>query len=271
MKIIVFKGGLGNTIFEYAHYEYLKQKYPKNRFVSYFPTKALLAHNGFELTQRLKITLPPSTVVGNLIGFFFHNLQKLNKRLHIHTPLSADMFQPDNDSAIVHDDYFQNSKYIPPQFSMEFILPENLSDKNKKIIREIELSESVALHVRRGDYLNYTQYCILGFNDYYRIALDIVGQKMRHPKLFIFSDDIEWCRETFCDFQCTFIDWNQGEDSFLDMYLMTCCKAVIMANSTFSFWGACLNKNNPMVIIPRDWGNTGIKVEHLYRKGWIIV
>ena len=71
--------------------------------------------------------------------------------------------------------------------------------------------------------------------------------------LFVFSDDIPWCKSNLNIHDAVFVDWNTGEDSYIDMYLMKHTKANIIANSTFSYWGAYFNANHPLVIYPKKW------------------
>ena len=81
MKIIVFQGGLGNQIFEYAYYSYLKNKYKNERFFAYYPKSALKRHNGFELSRRFKVEMPPTSLLTNLLGGILFYLHKIFRRL----------------------------------------------------------------------------------------------------------------------------------------------------------------------------------------------
>ena len=91
--------------------------------------------------------------------------------------------------------------------------------------------------------------------DYYRKAIKIINSKIDDPVYFVFSDDIDWCKQNLkIKHRVYFIDWNKGRDSYKDMVLMSKCKHNIIANSSFSWWGAWLN-NNPqkLVIAPNEW------------------
>ena len=77
MKVIVFQGGLGNQIFEYAYYSYLKNKYKNERFFAYYPKSALKRHNGFELSRRFKVEMPPTSLLTNLLGGILFYLNKI--------------------------------------------------------------------------------------------------------------------------------------------------------------------------------------------------
>ena len=95
--------------------------------------------------------------------------------------------------------------------------------------------------------------------DYYRNALSYIKSIHSSLRLWIFSNDISWCKENlteFIDNTTSFVDWNTGKDSYQDMYLMSQCKHNIIANSSFSWWGAYLNKNEKKIVVaPQKWFN----------------
>ncbi|EIY18538.1 alpha-1,2-fucosyltransferase, partial [Phocaeicola dorei] len=91
---------------------------------------------------------------------------------------------------------------------------------------------------------------------YYDRALSIVDKSISDNKQYIFfSDDPDYVREHYSIPNIIIVDWNNGEDSFMDMYLMSKCKYMILANSTFSYWSAMFNKTKRMVICPSKWNN----------------
>ena len=94
-------------------------------------------------------------------------------------------------------------------------------------------------------------------------------EKISEPVFFVFSDDIDWVKQNFTFNKVYFVDWNKGQNSFWDIYLMSQCSANIIANSTFSFWGAYLNKNNPFVIYPQKWVRTNLKQPNIFPKKWM--
>ena len=118
---------------------------------------------------------------------------------------------------------------------------------------------SISIHIRRGDYLHpkfnhlYGNICTI---EYYKEAITILQQKYANLHFYIFSDDISWVKENLPIVPSTYIDWNKKEDSWQDMYLMSQCKHNIIANSSFSWWGAWLNNNpNKTVICPSRFMN----------------
>jgi hypothetical protein len=119
-------------------------------------------------------------------------------------------------------------------------------------------SSSVALHVRRGDYVTlqaaaaYHGLCSL---DYYLAALQHVAERVHNPTLFVFSDDPQWARTHLSfPFPTHHVDHNRPEDAFQDLRLMSYCQHHIIANSSFSWWGAWLSKSpNGTVVAPARW------------------
>ena len=134
---------------------------------------------------------------------------------------------------------------------------------------------SVAVHVRRGDYLSpeYSNWNIFDDYSYFHTAIDILNNKKNNLKFYIFSDDIEGCKNEFRDIDCIFVDCNYGKNSYLDMYLMSLCRNVIISNSTFSWWAAYLNKHlDKIVIAPMQWTkNTKIMTNSFSPDNWIYI
>lgn len=153
------------------------------------------------------------------------------------------------------------------QFNKDLISTYTLS-----ILEKMKNHVTVGLHVRRGDYLNKA--FIDGFGkccnlQYYQNAIQIITTQVKNPLFLIFSDDILWCKENIKVKQCLYIDKNIGENSWQDMYLMSKCSHNIIANSTFSWWGAWLNTNkNKLVIAPKHWWST-IENDDVVPKDWI--
>ena len=147
-----------------------------------------------------------------------------------------------------------------------------LSEGNKATWKASRSSNSVFVHVRRGDYLSPT------FKDmfegccaltYYAQAIDYAKKQMPDLKFYCFSDDIQWAKDNLPLDDATFIDWNHGTDSPLDMYLMSQCKAAIIANSTFSYWGARLGQKKQFVCHPLKWINKPEGNFDIIPDGWV--
>ncbi len=144
--------------------------------------------------------------------------------------------------------------------------------KNKNLLESIKSTESVSIHIRRGDYVQNTKtkaiYDILTL-DYYKNALTTIKNSVQKPVFYIFSDDPEWVKENLKLDDCFY---STGENHFEDFYLMQNCKHNIIANSSFSWWAAWLN-NNPkkIVIAPNRWfsESSGLSYSDIVPENWI--
>jgi hypothetical protein len=122
----------------------------------------------------------------------------------------------------------------------------------------ITAANAVSVHVRRGDYISnpsaqhFHGTCGL---DYYKKAVELILSKVNDPHFFIFSDDVKWVADNFMkEIRATIVDINDGSSAVKDMQLMSACKHHIIANSSFSWWGAWLGSNADKIVIgPRQW------------------
>ena len=166
--------------------------------------------------------------------------------------------------------YWQDKKYLDDGLIKFSKL--DISQKNADVIGLMEKSDSVAIHVRRGDYLLPPYNNIYGnvcTGEYYSKAIDIVNGAISNPQYFVFSDDIEWVKKKLSLSDAIYVDWNKGADSIFDMYLMSNAKVNIIANSSFSFWGASLNNKKQMVIYPKKWYNSGYNTPDIFPTNWL--
>lgn len=150
--------------------------------------------------------------------------------------------------------------------------PKLLSQQTKQFEVQIRNTNSVSVHIRRGDFLTreniflYGNICCL---DYYKKAIEKMVGIVPLSRFFVFSNDVDWCKKhlEFCN--PIYVDCNKREDSWQDMYLMSQCKHNIIANSSFSWWGAWLNKNpQKVVIFPSKFMNQGLS-QDIISKSWI--
>ena len=156
---------------------------------------------------------------------------------------------------------------------METINLFDISAENKNKIKEFFnynglLDKPItSVHVRRGDYINLSNFHTICDIQYFKTAIDIIGDSY-----FVFvSDDMEWVKQTFNDNGYIFPAFN---DELLDLTLMTLCDNNIISNSSFSWWGAYLNKtDNKRIIAPKKWfGPSGPKdTQDLIPEGWVII
>lgn len=268
MKIITFWGGLGNQIFEYAYYKWLQEKYPNDKIYGYYPKVGLAVHNGLEINKRFEVELPPSTKFTNIIGLLLFNLNRVCRRLKLPL-LSTCTHANEKYDSLFHCDYFQDKKYLVKSLCLDFRL-NGISNQNKSLIKEIETKDFVSVHIRRGDYLSHINSRVFGgicTEEYYIKAIERIRISAPNVKLIFFSDDTKYVKDTFKYDNMQVVDWNNGENSIYDMYLMSKCKYMILANSTFSYWAACMNKNAKVVICPSKWNN--IRDLNLSHDSWI--
>ena len=159
-----------------------------------------------------------------------------------------------------YDGYFQNENYFKSEredllkcFSSDLALDE----KNQLVLNKILSKNSVSIHIRRGDYV--TLECAKKFHGtcslkYYEKAIENIASKVENPHFFLFSDDIDWVIKNMkIEHPFSVVDFNQGK-GWLDLNLMKHCKHNVIANSSFSWWGAWLNENpQKIVIAPKKW------------------
>lgn len=169
--------------------------------------------------------------------------------------------------------YFQSEKFFL-KYKREILELFEIDEKtNEYLIQKYEdllNKETCSIHVRRGDYLGLPQFHPTQDMDFYEKSVKEIGDD-KH--FLIFSDDIHWCEENL-----TFIKnkiFVKGNKDYEDLYLMSFCKDNIICNSTFSWWGAWLNKNSTKkVIAPKKWfGNSNLHFEtkDLYCDKWLII
>jgi hypothetical protein len=149
---------------------------------------------------------------------------------------------------LVINGYWQSHKYFENNrdLILELFSP---SQKHKDYIEAKYTFDNptVSIHVRRGDYVNLPEHHPLCSLDYYDKSLNILKDK--EYNYLVFSDDLEWCRLNFPS-SYTFVD----EEDYISLYMMSMCDHNIIANSTFSWWGAWLNTNeDKKVIYPKQW------------------
>lgn len=176
------------------------------------------------------------------------------------------------------DGYWQSEKYfqdIENVIRKEIILKEPLPSKYSELISDIKNSNSVSVHIRRGDYVTSKKFSkIYNLLDekYYQGAVKFIAEKISNPKFFIFSDDIEWVKHNLdIPYPKTLVSGENETKDYEELVLMSLCKHNITANSSFSWWGAWLNQNpSKIVISPDRWFNDKADVaKDLIPQDWI--
>jgi len=275
MKIVNVIGGLGNQMFQYAFALALKQKFPQEDIkidISHFNQYNL--HNGYEIGRIFGNSITYATPMDLLRVTRYvpwYKLSRVLRRLLPRKPCEylermdyvydENVFIPDKD--IYYEGYWQSAKYFDfckDFISDKFAFPDFTDETNICISSQIINQESVIIHVRRGDYVDAPNYRGICEVDYYRRAVELSKSKVANPVYYILSNDIKWCKCNMSPilkgYPVIFIDHNQGCNSFRDMQLMSLSHCCILANSSFSWWGAYLNRReNHIIIVPNRWVN----------------
>lgn len=289
MIILKLMGGLGNQMFQYAagralallieeelklDISWFKNLKERKYELSIYPVKASIASSeeiarlsevSESIIQRIKrkILKTPKLLPGTYIKEpFFHYWEEFKT-------LKGDIYL---------DGYWQSEKYffrIQDIIQKEFVVTDIQSGKDKNISEIIESSESISLHIRRGDYVNdqvtnqFHGVCDL---NYYRNAITYIAERISNPHLFIFSDDPEWSKDNLkIEIPILFVNHNRADRNYEDLRLMRQCKHNIIANSSFSWWGAWLNQNpGKIVIAPKKWFNDkSVSIADCIPEKWI--
>lgn len=274
MICVQLNGGLGNQMFQYACGKALAYKHQTELLLDtsgLINNKTGITFRSFELgifkiniqeaaTNDIKRLKPLLYRIVNVLTFkmgfrgiqtsryfieknFYYNesIDKIGKYCYINGYWQSYRYFQHIDK-IIHD---------------EFKFPEIVDIVNSEEFIKINKENSISLHIRRSDFVNNKHHDIHGTCsiEYYRKAVEYVATKISSPFFFIFSDDMEWARANLnLNFPCEFVSGNIGKQSYIDMQLMSHCKHNIIANSSFSWWGAWLNPNpNKIVVAPKQW------------------
>jgi hypothetical protein len=284
-------GGLGNQLFQYA---------AARRLSLFHQTELKLDVSSFESSGTRQYALAPFNVVESfatdyevnmltgkrLAGvsrLIFRGMQKLKpyyrRRIfaepHVR-PYDASILKTPKDVYLYG--YWQSGKYfagVEEVIKKEFTLKHRIHESNMKLAKQISETESVSVHVRRGDYVSDPgTKSVLGTSDfeYYRASMQMMTERVSNPHFFVFSDDPKWvCGTLDTSGPTTIVSHNVGVRDYEDLYLMSNCKHNILANSTFSWWGAWLNPNpNKIVCAPSQWfRTTDLDARDLVPEEWI--
>lgn len=176
------------------------------------------------------------------------------------------------------DGYWQCERYfsnVTELLRREFLPQAPVDAENAALAAQIDAVNAVSLHVRRGDYVSdpithrFHGTCSV---DYYRQAIDLIIERVGAPHLFVFSDEPQWARAHLrFAVPITVVDVNSPDRGDRDMWLMMRCRHHILANSSFSWWGAWLNPSREKIIVaPRQWfRSSDIDTRDLIPQSWI--
>lgn len=286
-------GGLGNQMFQYAIASILAQKNKDSVLIDtgfFDQTQKRLGHTPRQFELGIFNNSYSLAIEKDLL--YFKQLSVLNKvkrdlgfnypKMYKEPSFRFDKNILNLKSPAYVRGFFQSYKYFIGYENLIkelFTFPvDTIDDENKNRISTIKATNSIAIHIRRGDYVNdptthqYHGICDL---NYYQKAISLLIQENHDFTLFFFSDDCDWVKQQFKDlpYSKQFIDHNTGENSWKDMLLMSECQHNIIANSSFSWWAAWLNANpNKKVIAPKKWfelSEEEMNTSDLTPKEWI--
>ena len=287
MDVVVIFNGLGNQLSQYSFY-LAKQKYCKN-CTCIFDSRGVNNHNGFELNRLFGIEIP--NTIKNRILYWLFQLKKRKIVSSLLSLLKIRIIKEDN-KYLFNEDLLVKSplginfywggwpsekhfKAIEKEVKGTFSFPNSEEDEVfNKMKTEIEKNPtSVSLHIRRGDYLKKTnsiyQFGGVATDDYFKKAIQYTIKHINNPSFYVFSDDINWCREHFIGNEYHFVDCNNGLNSWRDLYLMSLCRHHINSNSTFSWWGAWLCEYDDKIVITPEEYIKDLSTPDVYPADWI--
>lgn len=269
--VTALHGGLGNQLFQYSVARALAHRlqvplyldtrfYKNNSFRAYLLDKfnhtGKVLHNYEQLPEPVGWAKKAARTMGLISG------TEIMKRIDGH---ESHAFDPRlwevSPGTFLHGWWFSERYFsdIGELLREELKFLEDASGENADLIERVAATHSVSVHIRRGDYVSNANVaagmakCSLDY--YIRAANFIEARTARAPVFYVFSDDISWCRENLkLPGKMIFLDGNGEEHCHEDLRLMSQCKHHIIANSTFSWWGAWLNSNpKKIVVAPKRW------------------
>lgn len=284
MVVVKIWGGLGNQLFQYAFGKFLSAKL--NTQVK-FDIRTSLQSSLFiqrdfglgGLNTRVETASPAEL---NKLKYFSNlTLARFERKAAQTFPyfFKTHFVEPGNYKSVeamsfrdncYYEGYWQSYKYLSsnePLLRQEITFKTGVPAEITGSLSQIGSSVSVSIHIRRSDYLTLDHLVVCGM-EYYNRAILYFKEKYPGAVFYIFTDDINWCRQNFIGEEYIFI---QGNTPFEDMFLMSRCRHNIIANSTFSWWGAWLNNNSGKeIIVPAKWfKDRDINYDDLLPPGWI--
>ena len=284
MKIVNIIGGLGNQMFQYSFALSLQSHFPNEEILidtshyNYLFIKkwgAANLHNGFEIDhifphapltkgkakQLLKVTrYIPNYALSRLA----RRVLPPKKTEYIQSVDSYFEYTPEVyeiEGNCYYEGIWASAKFIEPikDLITEAFTHAAPDGANSRYVEHMKTTRSVGIHVRRGDYLQSPSFKGICDIDYYRLAVEKILEDGLGHSFFVFSNDHKWCEENIKPMvgaeNYVAITGNNGDNSHWDMFLMQHCKDLIIANSSFSWWGAFLNKRGGRIISPKTWVN----------------
>jgi len=283
MILIKLKGGLGNQLFQYAmgrravHANKVDLKLDVLSGFTVIQGEAYRSYNlhAFNIIENFASSNEIAKLKKNRFANLIEELKPYHRRLFIKEHqfhFNSKILKLSDNTYI--EGYWQSEKYfkdIESIIRQEIVLKKPIANKYENLIHK---TNSVSIHIRRGDYVTNKRireaHGACSLNYYYK-AIKKITRAITSPHFFIFSDDINWVKENLkTKHPITFISDNNTKD-YEELILMSKCKHNIVANSSFSWWGAWLNNNQDKIVIaPQKWfNNASINTKDLIPESWI--
>lgn len=268
--IVSFSGRLGNQMFQYAYLLYLRSKLGKKRRFYLQAT-----HN--ELLASV-FPIPSSDFLPDELATGISQANSWQSESIFEKQASRMQNLVDSPLPIAHyTGYWQCFEYVNAnavEIRKRFAFPETkLSEASARLLKHIRNTCSVSIHVRRGDYCSAKNRMIYGgicSVRYYRNAMRRMETLLQEqPHYFIFTDDPAWVKKHLHIENSILVDCNQDKNDWEDMMLMSSCRHHIIANSSFSWWGAWLGSFPGKQVIAPEWWYNGVPTPHLLPDAWI--
>jgi hypothetical protein len=286
MIIIEFYGGLGNQMLQYSFYKKMQKVYGSSFVKADINNYRFYKHHyGFELEKVFGIHMNyaskwellhfPNIKTNNVVTRLIKRY--LSAKSHYFRLENFLEYCPEVFTLNASQFYYLSGCWGAEEYCIDvmqrckedFKFSDSIQSETLDAIRS---TESVSIHVRRGDFVN-TEYDVLSIQ-YYKRAIDYLYDCYADLQFYLFSNDAAYVEQNFAFLKNkVIVKENADDNSYKDMYYMSCCKHNIIANSTFSYWGAVLNKNaNKIMIAPKRYHNNPMyKGMPLTQKGWILL
>lgn len=272
MVIVKVQGGIGNQMFIYALSMKLKKcgRYVKLDTSIYGKTEMRQLSQLSQAFEKASIEEIHrwQEYKTDIFSSIRRNLG-LRKKEHIREKADymPEIFEKDN---IYLDGYWQNEKYFKDVRADILDFWSTVKIEDEHYLPQIQNAEAVCVHVRRGDYLQLDNiYGNICTKEYYQKAMQMIKDNIGDPTFFFFSDDIEWVKENIKTEKAVYVDTGNSCPEH-DLFLMSQCRHHIIANSSYSWWGAWLNKREDKVVIsPKKWFND--RAYHLASPEWTLL
>lgn len=276
MKVICSRGNLGNQVFYSAFADYMRRVNPKEKvYCFHVPGCPKVTVDKF-----FQVKTPCQSLLVDFISFFvFYTDLIIRKKIYkkgLPGFIICGENEPINYNSTFYSHYLQSKEFFQDFDSswLQVRMPNEMSEAYLYYERLIKETASICIHVRRGDFISQTSaFRDLSASDYYERAIEKALKLNPNSTLFFFSDDLEYVKKRFKYENSFFVDCNRGSYSYLDIKLMSLAKVNIIANSTFSYWGAYMGHENKTIIAPAQWykPESGRETPNILFDEWILI